>query len=202
MTVYSKFCILCNGQFLTMRISTLFCSKNCSNKARTLPVSLKEELIRRNSKFTMSMLNHVDRDGTIKHRQIVETDPLRRLRQQQKTSKAEESLLWERAAEQARARGIDPTVRQKNTSVYVPIGMADPDMRNFTLDEDNPTGFGSHVLDEKMKSQIYELKEHEIPVVNVKEKEDIPEQQTQPQQPIGLRKFGSLGGNNNNGPKK
>jgi len=199
MTVYSKFCIICNTQFLTLRISTLFCSKNCANRSRNLPVSLKEKLVRRNSKFSMSMLNHVDRDGTINKRQIVEFDPLDRLKQQRKTSKTEESLLWERAAEQARARGIDPTARQKNTSVYVQKGLADPDMRNFKLAEDDTeiienidTGFGSHVLDEQMKSQIYELKEHEIPIVNVKEKEEQP----QPQQG-GLRKFGSLSGGKN-----
>lgn len=202
MTVYSKFCILCNKQFLTMRISTLFCSKNCANRMRSIPVSLKEQLIQRNSKFAMSMLNHVDRDGTIKQRQIVEFDPLQRLKQQQKSTKAEESILWERGAEQARARGIDPTPRQKNTSVYVQRSLADPEMRDFKLaEDDDSTGFGSHVLDAEMKSKIYTLKDEEIPVLNVKDSSPdttliTGSKQTQPQQPIGLRKFGSLGGKN------
>lgn len=85
MAIYSKLCILCNDEFKTMRISTLFCGKKCANRARALPISIKESLVRRNTQFTM----------------ITDRRPAH-------TVKDEEALLMALAKEEVRKRGIKP----------------------------------------------------------------------------------------------
>jgi len=57
--VYSKICIMCNREFKTNRISTVFCSippRKCANASRKLPPRMKEQLIKRSQQFTMSVV--------------------------------------------------------------------------------------------------------------------------------------------------
>lgn len=58
MAVYSKICVICSKDFTCLRINTMYCSKKCANRARSLPSNLMEALVRRSQKFTVNTMLH------------------------------------------------------------------------------------------------------------------------------------------------
>ena len=56
---YSKICPIDSKAFICKKISTIFCSKKCRNRARSLPEPLRLELIRRSSLYVMKANNYV-----------------------------------------------------------------------------------------------------------------------------------------------
>jgi len=64
MALYSKICIICNSEFKTMRISSVYCGKVCANRSRKLPQKMKQSLIQRASQFTFSTLEQMGMERT------------------------------------------------------------------------------------------------------------------------------------------
>lgn len=119
MAIYSKICIMCNRDFRTMRISTLFCGKRCANRSRSLPLSMRESLVKRASGFTM----------------VEDNRPNHRI-------KDENGLLMALALEEARKRGIVTNrpladVAEDNLQYISPNDPALGDSTGFGVSGDN-----------------------------------------------------------------
>jgi hypothetical protein len=178
-TRYLKLCIICQGKFYALKANAIYCSKKCANRTRYLPKKLIASLVRRNTEFTIEVDDLSFIPGATR------SNPLGN----------ELAIAQAHAVELARQRGITPP---------------SPGSKQYqdNVDRISTSGFGSHDIDEEMRSMMHELKEDEIPVINSKELEAKLEQeemakalhiqQLQPQQG-GLRKFGSLKGVKENG---
>jgi hypothetical protein len=56
---YNKICPICSTSFYCKKISSVFCSKKCRNRARSLPDELKMSLIKRSNLYVMKCNDHV-----------------------------------------------------------------------------------------------------------------------------------------------
>jgi len=67
MAAYQKICVICSKNFFTRRITTAYCSKVCQNRSRSLPATMKAQLLRRNAQYAISATKYshanIENDG-------------------------------------------------------------------------------------------------------------------------------------------
>lgn len=114
MAIYSKICIMCNNEFRTMRINSVFCGKRCGNRSRTLPPQIRQNLIGRNSQFTM----------------VLDTRPKHRIQD-------ENGLLMALAKAEAKRRGIVDRDVIDNTKYINTIDPANGDSTGFGVKQED-----------------------------------------------------------------
>lgn len=105
---------MCDKEFRTMKINSLFCSKLCGNRSRSLPAKLKQSLVKRSYRFS------VLEDNRPEH--IISSDI---------------ALCEYNAREEAKRRGIKPsTVIEDNLKYINTTDPANGDSTGFKKQEE------------------------------------------------------------------
>lgn len=159
---YSKICPICSKSFFCKKVSTIFCSKRCNNRARSLPEPLRISLVTRANAYILKADKYVaevpDKDGNITKvgyvpDAVTDANPLGKdagyilaLAKEKKQKQEEEKQRLE---------------LEKQRSLQSSSGF------NEVNNED--AGFGSHEVDPEMLAMMHKMDEKDIPTITTTE---------------------------------
>jgi hypothetical protein len=167
MALYSKCCIIDNTIFTTTRISSLYCSKKCRNKGRSIPPQMLQQLVQRQAQTVVvhqtiprAVSDFIQKHGAQVIQNSIVQNPLVLAKEEldlMGVDKTDQYILLSEAKKIKGKKKMEE-IKQERNYPQVDEDLVDPEMLAIS-------GFGSKEPDPEMLKQQITISEENLPVI-------------------------------------